>query len=155
MPNRWVAGFANAWVELFRNIPLLVQIFFMFYVLPRFGISLSPFLTGVIAGLAVGEWRLHARHQSAQRNENESDADAFAYRSLKEAGQSTAGLATLFEKLLKLELGESYNPAAVQPMCPCTTHGHDEVRRREEETTRTQTPVVDQVTTTPPAQSER
>ena len=34
VPNRWVAGFANAWVELFRNIPLLVQIFLWYFVIP-------------------------------------------------------------------------------------------------------------------------
>ena len=34
VPNRWVAGFANAWVEAFRNIPLLVQIFLWYFVVP-------------------------------------------------------------------------------------------------------------------------
>ena len=35
----------------------------------------------------------------------------------------------MVEQLLKLTLGDSYNPAAVQPMCCCTTLGHDDVRR--------------------------
>ncbi|TIR56498.1 MAG: NAD(P)/FAD-dependent oxidoreductase, partial [Mesorhizobium sp.] len=35
----------------------------------------------------------------------------------------------LVEQLLKLTLGEAYNPAAVQPMCGCTSLGHDDVRR--------------------------
>ncbi len=30
----WLSRFANAWVELFRNIPLLVQIFLWYHVLP-------------------------------------------------------------------------------------------------------------------------
>ena len=34
VPNPWVARFANAWVELFRNIPLLVQIFLWYFVVP-------------------------------------------------------------------------------------------------------------------------
>jgi glutamate/aspartate transport system permease protein len=36
LPNRpgWVA-LANAWVELFRNIPLLVQIFLWYFVVPK------------------------------------------------------------------------------------------------------------------------
>lgn len=33
-PNRWLAGFGEAWTELFRNIPLLVQVFLWYYVLP-------------------------------------------------------------------------------------------------------------------------
>ena len=40
----------SAWfVEFIRSTPLLVQIYFLFYVLPNWGVSGSPFLTGVIA----------------------------------------------------------------------------------------------------------
>lgn len=35
VPNRWLSGFAAAWVELFRNIPLLVQLFIWYFVLPE------------------------------------------------------------------------------------------------------------------------
>ena len=31
----WLVRFGNAWVELFRNIPLLVQIFLWYFVLPK------------------------------------------------------------------------------------------------------------------------
>jgi glutamate/aspartate transport system permease protein len=34
-PLRWAARLANAWVELFRNIPLLVQFFLWFFVVPE------------------------------------------------------------------------------------------------------------------------
>ncbi|HJV63502.1 MAG TPA: amino acid ABC transporter permease, partial [Albitalea sp.] len=34
VPNKAVQWFANAWVELFRNIPLLVQIFIWYHVIP-------------------------------------------------------------------------------------------------------------------------
>jgi glutamate/aspartate transport system permease protein len=34
-PNPWLARFANGWVELFRNIPLLVQMFLWYFVLPE------------------------------------------------------------------------------------------------------------------------
>lgn len=34
--NRFVRGFAEAWIELFRNIPLIVQIFIWFFVVPEF-----------------------------------------------------------------------------------------------------------------------
>ncbi len=36
MPNRAVARVGNGWVELFRNIPLLVQIFLWYFVIPEF-----------------------------------------------------------------------------------------------------------------------
>lgn len=35
MPNRWVARLANGYVELFRNIPLLVQMFLWYFVMPE------------------------------------------------------------------------------------------------------------------------
>ena len=34
-PNKWAVRFGNAYVELFRNIPLLVQLFLWFFVLPE------------------------------------------------------------------------------------------------------------------------
>lgn len=34
-PNKWLAGLATAYVELFRNIPLIVQLFLWFFVLPE------------------------------------------------------------------------------------------------------------------------
>lgn len=45
---RWVNLTVKAFVEFIRNTPLLVQLYFIFYVLPEFGISLSPFEAGVI-----------------------------------------------------------------------------------------------------------
>ncbi|CAM3708091.1 amino acid ABC transporter permease [Roseateles saccharophilus] len=33
-PNKWLARFGEAWTELFRNIPLLVQVFLWYHVLP-------------------------------------------------------------------------------------------------------------------------
>lgn len=35
VPNRWLAGMAAAYVEVFRNIPLLVQLFIWYFVLPE------------------------------------------------------------------------------------------------------------------------
>lgn len=35
VPNHWLAGFAACYVELFRNIPLLVQLFIWYFVLPE------------------------------------------------------------------------------------------------------------------------
>jgi glutamate/aspartate transport system permease protein len=35
LPNRFWAGMARAYVEVFRNLPLLVQLFFWYFVLPE------------------------------------------------------------------------------------------------------------------------
>ncbi len=35
-PNKWAVRLGNAYVEFFRNIPLLVQLFLWFFVLPEF-----------------------------------------------------------------------------------------------------------------------
>ncbi|MFH1794940.1 MAG: nitrite reductase large subunit NirB [Pseudomonadota bacterium] len=50
-------------------------------------------------------------------------------RAHTKASASCGTCTTLVEKLMVLTLGDSYNPAAIQPMCSCTTLGHDEVRR--------------------------
>lgn len=34
-PQKWIAGIATAWVELFRNIPLLVQMLLWFFLVPE------------------------------------------------------------------------------------------------------------------------
>jgi len=53
-PNRWVAGFANAWVELFRNIPLLVQIFLWYFVVPAMIPPLQELPSFVMVVAALG-----------------------------------------------------------------------------------------------------
>jgi nitrite reductase (NADH) large subunit len=50
-------------------------------------------------------------------------------RAHTKASASCGTCTGLVEKLMSLTLGDSYNPAAVQPMCSCTTLGHDDVRR--------------------------
>lgn len=40
------AGFS---IEFLRSTPLLVQIYFLFYVLPGVGVSMSPMMTGILA----------------------------------------------------------------------------------------------------------
>lgn len=51
-PSNALRAAGGAYVEFFRNIPLLVQIFFLFFALPSIGIKLSAFTCGVI-GLGV------------------------------------------------------------------------------------------------------
>lgn len=46
---RWLNWLAFAYVDLFRNIPFLVQLFFFYYGLPEIGIYIDAFATGVIA----------------------------------------------------------------------------------------------------------
>ena len=43
-PNRWAVRFGNGYVELFRNVPLLVQMFLWFFVLPE------------VVPQALGDW---------------------------------------------------------------------------------------------------
>jgi nitrite reductase (NADH) large subunit len=50
-------------------------------------------------------------------------------RAHTKASASCGSCTGLVEQLMSLTLGDSYNPAAVQPMCGCTTLGHDDVRR--------------------------
>ncbi len=50
-------------------------------------------------------------------------------RTHTKASASCGTCTGLVEQLMTLTIGDSYNPAAIQPMCGCTTLGHDEVRR--------------------------
>ena len=50
-------------------------------------------------------------------------------RAHTKASASCGSCTGLVEQLMTLTLGDAYNPAAVQPMCGCTSLGHDDVRR--------------------------
>lgn len=43
---------SRAYVDFFRGTPLLLQLFYLYYVLPEIGVSLSPFTAGVL-GLSL------------------------------------------------------------------------------------------------------
>lgn len=45
-PSAWLTRLGNAWVELFRNIPLLVQMFLWYFVVPEF---LPPLKRWIVA----------------------------------------------------------------------------------------------------------
>lgn len=49
---RWARVLIRAYVSFFSNTPQLVQIFFLFFALPEFGILLSPF-QAVLLGMAL------------------------------------------------------------------------------------------------------
>ncbi|MDX1615323.1 MAG: ectoine/hydroxyectoine ABC transporter permease subunit EhuD [Candidatus Promineifilaceae bacterium] len=55
--NRWISLPTTLVVEFIRMTPLLVQLFFFFFVLPRYGLRLPALLVGVIAlGLHYGTY---------------------------------------------------------------------------------------------------
>ncbi|MEU4979068.1 ectoine/hydroxyectoine ABC transporter permease subunit EhuD [Streptomyces sp. NPDC021969] len=49
VPSRWVTWPIGVVTEFVRNTPLLVQLFFLFYVLPEWNITFSALTTGVVA----------------------------------------------------------------------------------------------------------
>ncbi|MFD0056037.1 ectoine/hydroxyectoine ABC transporter permease subunit EhuD [Streptomyces sp. NPDC127168] len=49
VPSRWVTWPIGIVTEFIRNTPLLVQLFFLFYVLPEWNITFSALTTGVVA----------------------------------------------------------------------------------------------------------
>jgi polar amino acid transport system permease protein len=51
-PNRWVGRPIGWFVDFIRGTPLLVQLYFLFFILPDAGILLSPLTAGVI-GLGI------------------------------------------------------------------------------------------------------
>jgi glutamate/aspartate transport system permease protein len=50
----WAVRFGNAWVELFRNIPLLVQIFIWYHVIPALFPTLREVPSFILVVLALG-----------------------------------------------------------------------------------------------------
>lgn len=56
-PRRPVRWLSTAYIEFFRGTSVLVQAFWIYFVLPEFGVSLTAFEAGVIAlGLNVGAY---------------------------------------------------------------------------------------------------
>ncbi|MFF3496691.1 ectoine/hydroxyectoine ABC transporter permease subunit EhuD [Streptomyces sp. NPDC002795] len=72
--TKWIRWPVTTVTEFIRNTPLLVQLFFLFYVVPSWGISMSPLVTGIVGlglhystytsevyragidGVPVGQW---------------------------------------------------------------------------------------------------
>ncbi|MCA0242632.1 MAG: amino acid ABC transporter permease [Proteobacteria bacterium] len=53
-PNKWLVFIGDAWTEVFRNIPLLVQIFLWYHVLPALIPPLKSFSSFILVVLALG-----------------------------------------------------------------------------------------------------
>ncbi|OZI56815.1 ectoine/hydroxyectoine ABC transporter permease subunit EhuD [Bordetella genomosp. 4] len=49
MRSRWISAPVAVLIEFVRSTPLLVQMYFLFYVLPQSGVQLSPLVTGILA----------------------------------------------------------------------------------------------------------
>jgi glutamate/aspartate transport system permease protein len=52
--NRFLIRFSTAWVELFRNIPILVQVFLWYHVIPAFIPALKVFPSYLLVSIALG-----------------------------------------------------------------------------------------------------
>lgn len=62
-PHILVRGVATLYIEIFRGASLLVQLYWIFFVLPLFGISLDKFTAGFVAvGMAVGAYGAELVH---------------------------------------------------------------------------------------------
>ncbi len=56
-PNVAVRGVATVYIEIFRGTSLLVQLYWIFFVLPLFGITLEKFAAGFVAvGMNLGAY---------------------------------------------------------------------------------------------------
>ena len=53
-PNRWFVLLGNAWTELFRNVPLLVQLFLWYHVIPSIFLSLRAVPSFLLVVFALG-----------------------------------------------------------------------------------------------------
>ena len=53
-PNKWLVAIGNVWTELFRNIPLLVQVFLWYHVLPALIPPLKSAPSFVLVVFALG-----------------------------------------------------------------------------------------------------
>ena len=117
VPNRWLSGIATVYVEIFRNTPLLVQLFIWYFVLPELlptaigdSIkSLNPFLQQFLAAMVCLALFTGARVCEQVRSGINSLA----------VGQKSAGLA------LGLTLPQTYRyvilPMAIRIILPPLT----------------------------------
>lgn len=54
LPNPWISGIGQVWTELFRNIPLLVQIFLWYYAIPMLVPALKSAPSFLLVVMAIG-----------------------------------------------------------------------------------------------------
>jgi polar amino acid transport system permease protein len=94
--NRWLRGVSAAVINVVRGIPIIVQLFYVYFVLPELDIDLSPFTAGVVGlGLAY----------SVYQAENFRAAFRSVDPALIEAGQSLGMSDSLILRRIILPLG--------------------------------------------------
>ena len=78
-------GIGNAWTELFRNIPLLVQIFLWYHVIPSIFLSLRAVPSFVLVVFALGFFtsariseQVQGRHPGAAARASATPASRWA-----------------------------------------------------------------------------
>jgi glutamate/aspartate transport system permease protein len=52
--SRWLVRLSTTWVELFRNIPILVQVFIWYHVIPAFILPLKALPSYWLVSIALG-----------------------------------------------------------------------------------------------------
>ena len=54
VPNKWLVGLGESWTELFRNIPVLVQVFLWYFVVPELVPALKQLPSFLLVVLGLG-----------------------------------------------------------------------------------------------------
>ncbi|WP_172751310.1 amino acid ABC transporter permease [Ensifer sp. LCM 4579] len=75
-PNRYLRAFVRVYIEIIRGTSLVVQLFWLYFVLPEFGIILDGFTVGVIGlsinGGAYGADVFRAAFQAVPKGQSEA-----------------------------------------------------------------------------------
>ena len=72
--NPIIQGTATVYIEFFRGTSLLVQLFWFYYVLPFFGLSLEAFTAGVVAiGMNFGAYGAERENKNATQVDDVQD----------------------------------------------------------------------------------
>jgi len=84
LPNNFIKIIANIYVEAARNVPLLIQLYIIYKVYPRFGLSFSPINCGIIAlslytGAYIAEVLRSGMNSIAKQQSQASYALGFNY----------------------------------------------------------------------------
>lgn len=84
MPNKYLRFFTDAYIELARNIPLLIQLYIIYKVYPHFGLSFSPVNCGILAlslytAAYIAEVLRSGMNSIAQQQEQAAYALGFNY----------------------------------------------------------------------------
>ncbi len=112
MSKSWIVAKTSYWIsEFVRRTPLLVQLYFLFYVLPDFGIFLSPFVAGVI-GLGI-HFSTYTSEVYRAGIENVPAGQLEAFRALNHNAYQTMSYVILPQAFLSMLLPPSNYPITI------------------------------------------